>query len=135
MPPIKVAFEQKYIIRMILAVVINAWRSFQLLSESTDLALDNDYFCLDKFKKSMSNHTVTLKEFNINLALGLIRSADNAFFQNVLFSEKNNAQQVVQVANAALEDLGFERNPTTLTERLRLVKWPKRYRLETFCKK
>ena len=69
-PPIKVAFEQKYIIRMILAIVINAWRSFQLLSESTDLALENDHFCLHKFKKSISNHTATLKEFNINLAMG-----------------------------------------------------------------
>jgi hypothetical protein len=75
--------------------------------------LDNDYFCLHKFKKSISNHTITLKEFNINLATGLIQSADDAFFRNVLFDKTNIVQPLVAVGNDAFEDLGFERTPTT----------------------
>ena len=50
-----------------------------------------------------------------------------------LAKQTNNAQQLVAVPKDAFEDVGVERNPTTLTEQLRSVQWPKRYRLETFC--
>jgi hypothetical protein len=50
----------------------------------------------------------------------------------VLFSKTNHAQQLVAVANNAFEDIGFERNPTTLTEQLRLVQWSKHFHLKTF---
>ena len=78
---------------MLLAIVINAWRAFQILGHNTDLALAAEHFSLHNFKKALSNHTVTLKAFNINLAMGLIKSAENTFFQNVLFTEVSNTQQ------------------------------------------
>jgi hypothetical protein len=135
MPPIKVSFKQKYIVHMLLGIVINAWRAYQILGHTTDLAMESDQFCFQSYKKSLSNHSVTLREFNVNLAMGLIKSAENTFFQNVLFSDVSNTRQVVAAATNCDENLGFQRNPTTLSERLRSVVWPKRYRLEAFCKK
>jgi hypothetical protein len=66
---------------------------------------------------------------------GINKKFGKCFFKNILFSETNNAQQTGAVATAAEENLGFDRNPNTLTERLRSLRFPKRYSLDTFCNK
>jgi hypothetical protein len=55
-PQLKTKFEQKYIVRLLLAVVTNAWRTFQLLNNNVD-----EYnFSLHQFRKSLINHCPSL---------------------------------------------------------------------------
>jgi hypothetical protein len=67
-PPVQTKFEAKYIICMMIAIVTNAWRSYQLLSETVDI----DTFTLSMFKKRLRNSGMPLQEFNYNLAIALI---------------------------------------------------------------
>jgi hypothetical protein len=75
-PPVKTKFEAKYIICMMIALVTNAWRSYQLLSETVDI----DTFTLSTFKKRLRNSGMPLQEFNYNLAIALINSSTNPNF-------------------------------------------------------
>jgi hypothetical protein len=139
-PQLKVKFEQKYVIRLLLAVLTNAWRTFQLLNHN----IDAESFSLHLFRKSLNNHCQSLRDFNYNLAMGLIQSMSNPYFQNVLFSEANrgsssegtSAPAAVSVtnSNAGGIELGFQREPETLAGRLEQARWPVRYKVKTFTK-
>jgi hypothetical protein len=58
-PNVKVSFEQKYVIRMILANVSNSWRAFQLFSMSGDL----ENLTYTKLKTKVNNSKVKLQIF------------------------------------------------------------------------
>jgi hypothetical protein len=65
--------------------------------------------------KLLANHTVGFRDFNHRLALGLIDSADDIYFQNVLLREGN--MSVTQTnAQMGVLNLGSERNPSTLSQ-------------------
>jgi len=75
-PNVSVTFEQKYLLRMLLAGVTNAWRAFQLmhleLDENTDWTYTN---VRNKVRKS--DHK--LKKFMHQLGLSFIKSASHNY--------------------------------------------------------
>jgi hypothetical protein len=85
-PPVKTKLEAKYIIRMMIAIVTNAWRSYQLLSKTIDV----DNFILSMFKKQLRNSGMPIQEFNYNLAIALINSSTNPNFLNGIIQATSN---------------------------------------------
>ncbi len=81
MPKINVKFEQKYVLRMILAVVTNSWRAFQLLRCTNAI----EHTSLISFKTKMKNMKLTLMDYNHKLAIGLLRVADDKKMSNMLY--------------------------------------------------
>ena len=129
-PSIKATFEQKYVVHLLLAIVGNAWRAFQLLGHR-DRVTEIPMLSL---RKMLANHSVGLRDFNHSLALGLIDSADDIYFQNVLVRDNNRSVAQTNTTDRGVLNLGFERNPSTLSQRLSEENWPIRYRLRTFTK-
>jgi hypothetical protein len=133
---LKTKFEQKYIIRLLLAVVTNTWRTFQLLNHK----IEEDNFSLHLFWKSLISHCPSLRDFNYNLATVLIQSISNPYFQNVLFAETKRsstsdgtsalAAVSVTTSNAEAVELGFQREPETLSGHFQQERWPVRYKLK-----
>ncbi len=139
-PQLKTKFEQKYITRLLLAVVTNAWRTFHLLNHEVEI----DNCSLHLFQKSLINHSPSLQDFNYNLAMGLIQSISNQYFQNLFFAETNrssatdgtSALAAVSIGSSIGEpvELGFQREPETLARCLQKEWWPVRYKAKVFTK-
>jgi len=119
-PMMKTCFETKYVIRLILAIVTNSWRAKQFLTHSTDSATG-----METYRKQLSNHGPNLRDFAYKLALGLIESSSDPYFQNVLFSQTNNENNTEQQDDIV-------RDPTTLQSRLDQITWPTRFKLNKF---
>jgi hypothetical protein len=82
-PYFKTKFENKYVIRLLFAVVSSSWRAFKMVNSTVDV----DNFSLHLYRKHLSNTFQSLKDFTYNLGIGLLQSMSNPYFQNVLFSE------------------------------------------------
>jgi hypothetical protein len=121
-PMMKTCFETKYVIRLLLSIVTNSWRAKQFLSHGTDEAPG-----METYRKILSNHGPNLRDFTHKLALGLIESSTDPYFQNVIFSQTNNSNDTqVEV------DYNIPRDPTTLKRRIESCTWPKRFKLKRF---
>jgi hypothetical protein len=68
-PNVKVTFESKYIIRMVLAAVTNAWRAYQLIH--TEFTEEKEW-SYSSIKNKVRNSDVKLKKFMHSLAMLLI---------------------------------------------------------------
>jgi len=90
-PMMKTCFETKYVSRLILAMVTNSWQAKQFLTHSTDIATG-----METYRKQLSNHGPNLRDFAYKLALGLIKSSSDPYFQNVLFYQTNNENNTEQ---------------------------------------
>jgi hypothetical protein len=91
--PIKATFEQKYVVRLLLKIVSNAWRTFQLLGHQ-DRATEIPILSLWKLS---SNHSV-----------------DDIYFQNVLFRDGNRSVEQTNTTRRGVLNLGSERKLSTL---------------------
>jgi hypothetical protein len=58
-PNVKVSFEQKYVIRLILAIVSNSWRAFQLLQLDSNI----EELQFSQVRKKLQNSKVKLTKF------------------------------------------------------------------------
>ena len=125
-PNVKVSFETKYIIRMMLAGVTNAWRAYQLLH--TEFSEEHDW-SYSAIKKKVQNSDIKLRKFMHCLAMSLIRSADKPIINNHAMNQ-SEYQQVTEENNTTT--LGFQPAPETLQERVNAVEWPKRYKYKAF---
>jgi hypothetical protein len=76
-----------------------------------------------------------LKDFNFKLAIALIESAEDIYFQNGFFADGNRAAAMQINNNRIAINLGFQQDPTTLAEWLQNETWPKRHRLFAFSKR
>jgi hypothetical protein len=121
-PPVKTKFEAKYIIRMMIAIVTNAWRSYQLLSETIDI----DTFTLSMFKKRLRNSGMPLQEFNYNLAIAHINSSTNPNFLNGIFQATTIDESITEAVNSV------EINYSTLRDRLHNQFVPLKHRRRAF---
>jgi hypothetical protein len=121
-PTVKTSFETKYVIRLILAIVTNSWRGKQLLANPTEGVPG-----MLSYRKLLSNHGPTLRDFTHKLAMGLIDSSDDPYFQNVLFSRSQST-----MPTDSLPDI--ERDPATLGQRLEQATWPQRFKLQKFSR-
>jgi hypothetical protein len=132
-PNVTVSFEQKCVIRMVLANVSNAWRAFQLLNMSGDL----EEFTLSQVKRKVKNSKVKLQKFCHDLALALIRSAEGCNSLRVLAANNANltpAEATVLHASVgrAVENTEFECDSSTLREGLAADTWPIRCKVKQF---
>ncbi len=128
MPKVNVKFEQKYVLRMILAVVTNSWRAFQLLRCTNAIERTS----LISFKTKMKNMKLTLMDYNHKLAIALLRVAGDKKMSNMLYLESSilNSGSIGKKYGSIPDDLGFARSPDTLQERLNGIEWPLRFRLK-----
>ncbi len=107
----KVSFESKYIIHMVLAAVTNAWRTCQLIH--TEFTKEKEW-SYSSIKNKVRNSDVKLKKFMHSLAMLLIRSADNlGTTASVLHLEE---LQTTSGPNPNVEPMGFDGAPDTLQE-------------------
>jgi len=127
-PNVKVSFEQKYVIRLILAIVSNSWRAFQLLQLDSNI----EELQFSQVRKKLQNSKVKLTKFNFDLAMALIRSADDRSASNVLRASEAMEPCVATTIRAVEEPTEFEREPTTLRDRLLAERWPLRYKVKVF---
>jgi hypothetical protein len=132
LPKLNVTFEQKYVIRMLLSIVTNSWRAFQLLR--SNIAIEQSKFTT--FRTKLNKRPEKLTDFNYNLALALLRSAEsktlgNMFLDNPIIIDSSTIGKNYGEIPA---DLGFNRRPETLQERISDIKWPLRFRLKHFSK-
>ncbi|MFN9979579.1 MAG: hypothetical protein ACK53Y_06690, partial [bacterium] len=67
-PNVSVTFEAKYVLRMILAIVTNSWRVYQLLNIKGNIKEMTRF----QIKKQLQNSAVRLTTFNYDLAMDLI---------------------------------------------------------------
>jgi hypothetical protein len=121
-PNVSVTLEAKYVLRMILAIVTNTWRAYQLLNIKGNIKEMTRF----QMKKPLQNYAECLKTFNYDLAMDLIRASDeNGFLNN---------PQVTTDVQPITEDLyhGVQFNPLTLRQRLDDKVWPTRYKVKCF---
>ena len=67
-PKIKVGFGQKYVVRMILAIVTNSWRAYQVLRSTSEL----EQLSYTAVKLRLQRKADKLTEFTFQLAMALI---------------------------------------------------------------
>jgi len=67
-----VGFEQKYVLRLITALVTNAWQSMQLLQYGIEIEI----MAFTKTIQEVNRNGIRSKDFVFELAMLLIRSAD-----------------------------------------------------------
>jgi uncharacterized membrane protein (Fun14 family) len=67
-----VGFEQKYVLRLITALVTNAWQSMQLLQYGIEIEI----MAFTKTRQEVNRNGIRSKDFVFELAMLLIRSAD-----------------------------------------------------------
>jgi hypothetical protein len=67
-----VGFEQKYVLRLITALVANAWQSMQLLQYGIEIEI----MAFTKTIQEVNRNGIRSKDFVFELAMLLIRSAD-----------------------------------------------------------
>jgi hypothetical protein len=116
---VKVGFEQKYAMRLMKALVTNAWHSFQLLQYGIEI----ESMHYTKVEQSIKQHGTFLKDFVSQLALSLIKSTDERMY----YMDNMNAALDLPV-------LSFQQDESTLMEWLSQVKWPKRFKIKHFNK-
>jgi hypothetical protein len=75
-PYFKTKSVTKYVICLLLAVVSNSWRAFQMVNSTVDV----DNFLLHLYRKHVSNACPSLKDFTYNLGIGLLQSMSNPYF-------------------------------------------------------
>jgi hypothetical protein len=132
-PPLKTGFEQKYVVRLLLCVVTNAWRAQQLLRQPLDY---DRPFSMSGYRKSLVNNCPSLRDFNYRLAMALIDSSTDPFFQNVLVADPNRTRAAAMNDNTPhVMDIGFNRDPETLRVRLNEEVMPKKHRYRGFTTK
>jgi len=121
-PNVSVTFEAKYVLRMILAIVTNSWRAYQLLNIKGNIKEMTRF----QIKKQLQNSAVRLTTFNYDLAMDLIRASDeNGILNNPRVTTDNQP---------ITDDLyhGLQLNPLTLRQRLADEVWPIRYKVKCF---
>jgi len=131
MPPIRAGSDQKYVMRSVIAIVTNSWRALQILQQQLDNGMS---FSMSSYRKLLVNNCLSLKDFNYNLAMALINSSNDPYFQNVLVAQNNRiqARQVQQERLGPVDALGVQQNLDTLAECIRGEKWPRKYRFRQF---
>ncbi len=72
-PNIKVNFEKKYVICLILAIVSNSWRAPHILHMDSNI----EEFQVFQVQKKLQNSKVKLTKFCYDFAMALIQSADD----------------------------------------------------------
>jgi hypothetical protein len=84
-----------------------------------------------KTKLALNRNGIKLKDFIFNLAMGLIRSADERMY----YIDRSLSEGITDAAqNLPLLQLPFQHNESTLMERLRKLKWLKRFKVKHFNK-
>jgi hypothetical protein len=74
-----------------------------------------------KTKLALNCNGIKLKDFTFNLAVGLIRSADEWMY----YIDRSLSEGITDAAqNLPLLQLPFQHNESNLMERLRKLKWP-----------
>jgi hypothetical protein len=73
---VKVGFEQIYVMRLMTTLLTNTWHSFQLLRYGIEIESMN----YTKVKQSIKRHGTHLKDSVFQLALSLIKSADERMY-------------------------------------------------------
>jgi len=129
-PNVSVTFEQKYLLRMLLAGVTNAWRAFQLmhleLDENTDWTYTN---VRNKVRKS--DHK--LKRFMHQLGLSFIKSASHNYAGSDYVLQPDDLRRTAaRERSTVAETLGFDPDPNTLQQRLNNEVWPTRGKVKAF---
>ena len=71
-PKVKVAFETKYILRMVSAVVINAWRTEQACSLLRPFLITNPNPSIKQLRRVLSE--LTVQDFTFSLAKNLLKT-------------------------------------------------------------
>jgi hypothetical protein len=105
-PKVKVAFETKYILRMISAVVINAWRTEQACSLLRPFLITNPDPSVKQLRRVLSE--LTVQDFTFSQAKNLLKTLaiqrnmfenqlDNQPVPNPIAAERRNAEIVVEV--------------------------------------
>jgi hypothetical protein len=124
---VKVGFKQKYVLSLITALVTNAWRSIQLLNYGIEI----EKMTFTKTKLVLNCNGIKLKDFTFNLAVGLIRSADEWMY----YIDRSLSEGITDAAqNLPLLQLPFQHNESTLMECLRKLKWPMQFKIKHFNK-
>jgi hypothetical protein len=84
-----------------------------------------------KTKLALYRNGIKLKDFTFNLAMGLIRSADERMY----YIDRSLSEGITNAAqNLPLLQLPFQCNESTLMECLRKLKWPMRFKIKHFNK-
>jgi hypothetical protein len=68
-----------------------------------------------------------LKDFNYKLAMALINSLADPYFQNVLIANPNRAAAKENNEVTMDNQLGIVQDPATLAQRIQVEKWPKKH--------
>ncbi len=76
------------------------------------------------------NQCVSLKDFNYKLAMALIQSSADPYFQKFLGA--NERRSLAQNDITIDAQLGIVRDPATLADRIRSEKWQKKHRYQGF---
>jgi hypothetical protein len=114
-PGVKVGFKQKYVLRLIAALVTNAGRTIQLLNYGIEIEI----ITYTKTKLALNRNGIKLKDFVFNLAMGLIRSADKGMY----YINRSVSEGITDAAqNLPLLQLPFQKNESTLIKHLRKLK-------------
>jgi hypothetical protein len=97
------AFIPTSMIKMIVAIVTNAWRAFHLLSLSKKITS----MSLSEIKQKVQASTLKLSKFCFDFSLALIQSADESNYVSVV----TQGQAHLAILN---EELGFDFDPAML---------------------
>ncbi len=93
----------------------NAWRAQQILQLPIDPEIE---FSVTAYRKGLVNHCASLTDFNYKLAVALIESLVDPYFQNILVANPNRtaAESVNEIRLDV--NLGIARDPATLWHRI-----------------
>jgi hypothetical protein len=116
-PPIKTGFKQKYVIRLLMSIVMSTWRAQQLLQQPVN---GENSLSFHSYRKLLVNQCASLKDFNYKLAMALIQSSADPYFQNFLGA---NTRRTLAQNDITLDaQLGIVRDPATLADHIRSEK-------------
>jgi hypothetical protein len=75
-------------------------------------------FSMSSYRKLLVNNCLSLKDFNYNLAMALINSSNDPYFQNLLVAQNNRIQasQVQQERLGPVDAPCVQQNLDTLAE-------------------
>jgi hypothetical protein len=97
------------------SIVMNAWRVQQLLQQPIDT---DSTFSFHSYRSLLVNQFASLKDFNYKLAVALIDSSADPYFQNVLVAHPNRTIAEEQNKINVNAQLGILQDPATLVERI-----------------
>jgi len=107
---------------MILAIVTNSWRAYQLLNIKGNIKEMTRF----QIKKQLQNSAVRLTTFNYDLAMDLIRASD----ENGILNNPRVTTDDQPITDDLYHELQL--NPLTLRQRLAEEVWPIRYKVKCF---